>query len=370
MLFGSVAVLLGACSQSAHVAATPPPPPAQERIPANEPAEIAQTVTDFEEITRKQYAAGVRPAPRGAHPKGQGCVKGRVQILGGKLPGKTGVFERSHTYLAWIRFSNGSTVKQADNVPDGRGMAIKLVGVPGPKLIPDEKFTQDFVMINHPVFFSRNVSDYLTLAKAMLAGDIPKALKELPTTAKVISAIHAHAVRDMFEERYYSMAPFAMGDRYVKYSAIPVRCPNGGPQPVWPAALPSDPNFLRARMAQRLRQSNVCFDFAIQVQTNAATQPVENAAALWSETEAPFVTVAHITIPKQTFTSSAQQTFCENLSFSPWHGTTELRPAGGINRLRLAVYRASSQLRHALDHAQSIEPNGHETFGPQPRSKR
>ncbi|HVA26710.1 MAG TPA: hypothetical protein VNF68_00915, partial [Candidatus Baltobacteraceae bacterium] len=236
--------------------------------------------------------------------------------------------------------------------------------------IPDEKFTQDFVMINHPVFFARNVSDYLTLAKAILAGDIPKGLKQLPTTAKVIGEIQAHVVRDMFEERYFSMAPFAMGDRYVKYSTIPVRCPNAGPQPTWPAALPSDPNFLRARMAQQLHQSDVCFDLAVQVQTNAATQPVEDAAALWSEAEAPFVTVAHITIPKQTFTSAAQQTFCENLSFSPWHGTTELRPAGGINRLRLVVYRASSQLRHTLDHAPSIEPNGNETFGPQPRSER
>lgn len=43
------------------------------------------------------------------------------------LPGKT--------YQAWIRFSNGSKdAQQADIKKDARGMAIKLLGVPGEKL--------------------------------------------------------------------------------------------------------------------------------------------------------------------------------------------------------------------------------------------
>ena len=43
-------------------------------------------------------------------------------------------------------------------------MAIKLMGVPGPKLLdsPYEKdaLTQDFLMINFPVFFNRNPQEY------------------------------------------------------------------------------------------------------------------------------------------------------------------------------------------------------------------
>jgi hypothetical protein len=253
-------------------------------------------------------------------------------------------------------------VKQADNIGDGRGMAIKLMGVTGAKLIPDEKFTQDFVMINHPVFFSKDVADYLALARGIATNTVPAVLRHLPDTARIIAAMQAHVVRDMFEERYFSMSPYTLGDHYMKFSAIPVPCSKSAIVPTWPAALPRDPNFLRARMAQRLHKADVCFDFAIQLQTDAATQPIEDATALWSESDAPFVTVAHLVIPKQTFTPSAQQSFCEVLSFSPWHGLKDQRPAGGINRLRLAVYRAGSALRHRLDHAPMIEPAGNETF--------
>ncbi len=45
-------------------------------------------------------------------------------------------------------------------------MAIKLLGVPGPKLADDEKETQDFLLINSPVFFVRNAADYVELSKA------------------------------------------------------------------------------------------------------------------------------------------------------------------------------------------------------------
>ena len=342
---------------------TPPAPPAQEVVPKTEAADIAATVATFGAVVRAQYAHGVRPAPRDAHPKGQGCVSGRFTVVSG-LPAdlRHGVFASARSYPVWIRFSNGSAIKQADNIGDGRGMAIKLMGVLGPKLIPDEKYTQDFVMINHPVFFSANVADYLVLARGIASNALLQAFKHLPVTAQIITAIQAHVVRDMFEERYFSMSPYAFGNHYMKFSTIPVRCPSAGLEPAWPATLPQDPNFLRERMTQRLHQSDVCYDLAIQLQTDAATQPVEDDTVLWSETAAPFVTVAHIVIPKQTFTSAAQQTFCEDLSFSPWHSLKDQRPVGGINRLRLVIYRAGSELRHSLDHAPMIEPTGNESF--------
>ena len=37
---------------------------------------------------------------------------------------------------------------------------------------------------------------------------------------------------------------------------------------------------------------------------------------------------------------------CENLFFTPWHGLQEHQPIGGINRLKLGVYDASSAFRH------------------------
>ena len=74
--------------------------------------------------------------------------------------------------------------------------------------------------------------------------------------------------------------------------------------------------------------------------------PVEDASIEWSEHSAPFRKVATIVIPPQTFDTPARMTFCENLSYTPWHSLPEHRPIGGINRARKVVYEAISKMRH------------------------
>jgi hypothetical protein len=56
--------------------------------------------------------------------------------------------------------------------------------------------------------------------------------------------------------------------------------------------------------------------------------------------------VAKITIKPQDFDTESRRRKCEALFFTPWHGVAEHRPIGGINRLKLGVYRASSAFRH------------------------
>ena len=90
--------------------------------------------------------------------------------------------------------------------------------------------------------------------------------------------------------------------------------------------------------------------------------PVEDPTIVWDEIKAPFIEVATIRIPKQQFNSEAQQTFCENLSYTPWHALADHRPVGGINRVRKAVYERISLLRHQLNKAPRVEPTGNEAF--------
>ncbi len=47
------------------------------------------------------------------------------------------------------RLGHGSGTVQADHIRDGRGLAIKLMGVDGQKLLDDEMHTRDFLFINH-----------------------------------------------------------------------------------------------------------------------------------------------------------------------------------------------------------------------------
>ena len=89
---------------------------------------------------------------------------------------------------------------------------------------------------------------------------------------------------------------------------------------------------------------------------------VEDSKTEWKESEAPFIKVATITIPKQTFDSEAQMAFCENLSFTPWHSLPEHRPLGGVNRVRRTVYESISKRRHDLNQAPRKEPAGDESL--------
>ena len=74
--------------------------------------------------------------------------------------------------------------------------------------------------------------------------------------------------------------------------------------------------------------------------------PIEDPSIEWKESDSPFISIAKITIMQQQFDTEEQQTFFENLSFSPWNALDEHRPIGELNRIRKQVYQASSKHRH------------------------
>ena len=129
------------------------------------------------------------------------------------------------------------------------------------------------------------------------------------------------------------------------------------------SSIPShpDPNYLRKAMAATLTADDACFEFLVQTRQSSSMK-VEDSKTEWKESEAPFIKVATITIPRQTFDSAAQMAFCDNLSFTPWHALPQHRPLGGVNRVRRTVYERISNRRHELNHVPREEPTGDETF--------
>ena len=76
---------------------------------------------------------------------------------------RQGVFaEPGKTWHAVVRLSNGNAYPQFDSIRDARGMAIKLLDVPGTQLMASQqgRTEQDFVMFNHPNFFVSDVAEY------------------------------------------------------------------------------------------------------------------------------------------------------------------------------------------------------------------
>jgi len=59
---------------------------------------------------------------------------------------------------------------------------------------------------------------------------------------------------------------------------------------------------------------------------------------------------------RQEFLSSEALTFCENLSFTPWHTLPEHRPIGGIQCARMEIHQTISKVRHELNQQPRKEP--------------
>jgi catalase len=329
---------------------------AQESPPPDEAASTRSIADRLRARIVKDNPTGIMR--RDAHPKMHGVVRAEF-IVEPNLPAelRIGIFKEPKTYRAWIRFSNQSDRIRHDGKPDIRGMAIKLMGVPGEKLLDEERHeqTQDFILISTPAFVTRDVREFDDLLKTLESGIPAQAwfyLTHLRVLRNVLRALKKFA--NPLQVRYFSTTPYLWGDTAVKYSAIPrVSVPDTIPKN-------AGDDYLRAAMVRQLEAGDARFDFAVQLQTDPDAMPIEDPGKEWSEAASPYRKVASIVIPKQSFDTEQQRAFGENLSYSPWHSLPEHRPLGGVNRARKVVYAFISTFRHQKNDAPRREPTSWE----------
>ena len=331
------------------------PVSAEELIPDGEAAmtqDIIQTAVRIVD----QHRESTRYL-RDAHAKAHGCVKAEVQVLPDLATAlRQGVFsEPGKTWHATIRLSNGNAYPQFDSIRDARGMAIKLFDVPGKQLLSDRqgRSEQDFVMFNHPNFFVSDVAEYRQNVAAQADGKKVMAFFPgwNPRTWQVrhlfiALATLSPAPASPTQTTYFSVSPYKFGEANAKFRVMPD--PDSCPAYTLPTQNENLPNFLRSALNQQLSTDRVpaCFVLQVQRQDAGKYMPIEDTSIEWSESDAPFETVARIKLPAQDFDTPALNLQCDNLSFNPWFGLEAHRPIGGINRLRKAVYEAVSDYRH------------------------
>jgi hypothetical protein len=350
----------------------PLPPDEAETVPVGEPADMESVVQGIRQQVRARHARAekgeVPPSPSGqtavrdAHPKILGCCKGTLTVPGDLPPQLAhGIFQPGARYPVWVRFSNGSDEIQSDRAKDGRGIAIKVCGLPTslgerlPTFAGDEVATQDFAFIDHPVFFVRDTRGYVAFVADKTAGrpgwrfflPWPLRLRELWNALKV-----KKTPDNVLGQRFFSMAPFRLGPHVVKLSARPLTAAMQAP--------PGDEaTLLRRALAAQLAAGPA--RFAIEVQRRAPGMPVEDATIEWRERKAPFETVAELHLPAQPTDSPERLRFGDRLSFSPWHGLLAHRPLGSLNRLRRVVYATIAAERRRLNGDRPpFEPTGDE----------
>ena len=303
---------------------------------------------------------------RGGNTKTHGIVRAEV-IIRDDLPAhmRHGIFREPRTFPAYVRFSGPGPNLPADIDDVGFvSMTIKLMGVPGPKLMDDEKYTQDLLGICTPTFVTPNTRENVKLQLWSFRG---------MGTFYFLNPFDSHlldfAMQGLWNEtqynplgaRYWSCVPYLLGEGQAMMYSFAPRSKVVTDIPGVPfGRVPH--NYLRDNMVATLARQDVEFDILLQVQTDPHLMPIENASVRWPEKLSPFIPAATVRIPRQKFDSPAQFEFGKRLSLNPWHCLPEHRPLGNQSRARLRMYTELSRLRQDMNRAPHVEPTGDEVF--------
>ena len=250
--------------------------PRVQETPLPDEEQLTRAIIDeLAKFTRENWLPG--GAQRFGNTKTFGVLRGEFSVLAG-LPAnlRRGLFAEPRTYPAWVRFSGPGPFAPPDIEDLGQcSVGIKVMGVPGPKLIDDERFTQDLILVSPASFVTPNIRENAKLQRWVRA-KAPLAYAINPFDSHLLhmfmQLLYSPMQANPLEVQYYSNVPFLLGeDQAVEYSLKPrerarTRIP----------ARPAE-NYLRDAMVRTLTAAPRTFDFMIQVQTDPHLMPIEDA---------------------------------------------------------------------------------------------
>lgn len=323
-----------------------------ETVEADEQTRFEGYARELGEIQQRR-AAKSGTTSRALHVKQHVGVVGELRVDAG-ANARAGIFAEAHTWPVYVRFSNGASARQADKLPDARGFAVKLVGVPGKKVIVglENELTQDFLFIEQPALPFRDPHEFMGFVRAAKDGPaklLPRLfghfglvrglglLRRLLAAPKVTSfATHA----------FHTGAPISFGETAAKFALFPDASP-ASPNP-------SGDHALRDDLVRRLRSGALTWTLRAQLFADDASTPIEDTSVVWS---GPWIDLGKLTLPKQDPDSERGREISahvEQLSFDPWHAVEAHRPLGAIMRARAVAYRESVLARKAAPEPREV----------------
>ena len=336
---------------------------AEERMQPDEEAHLQDIIDTFNAQMRGLWAPGY--FERGGNTKTHGVVRGELTIRD-DVPQhmRRGLFAEPRTYPAWVRFSGPGPYVTPDIDDVGfMSMSIKVIGVPGPKLLDDERFTQDLFGTSVPTFVTPDTRanaqlQHWSLKNAQLFYFLNPRQPHL--LDGVMNLLWTKTQSSPLESQYFSCTPYLLGEGQAMQYSFWSRLTTRTAVPRLPMRPPD--NYLREAMVATLARQDVEFDIMLQVQTDPFRMPIENSGVMWPTRLSPRVPAAVLRIPKQVFDSAEQLAFARVLSYNPWHCIADHRPLGNLNRARQRRYWELARVRQTMNGVQHYEPTGDEVF--------
>ena len=331
--------------------------------------ELNQAFSTILETAAKDYGHAVRSV----HAKAHGILEGRMVVHDG-LPSELaqGLFATPGEHRVFMRISTNAGDILPDAISLPRGLALKVLDVAGERLPGAKGTTQDFIMVNGPVFMAKTADKFLgNLKKLAGTTDRLEGTKQAMSTVlqgvnKALTAVGIESAQvqsmggvpntDPLGETYYSVTPFRYGDHLAKFSVVPATSSLRALQDRKVDAS-GRPDALREDIQNEMRDLDGVWEFRVQLCRDLAKQPVEDPTVLWNEEEAPFQTVATITAPRQDSWDAARvRTVDEEMHFMVWTGLLAHQPLGNINRARREPYQHSTAFREGFNRCPVHEP--------------
>lgn len=343
-------------------------------VVADEEAQLTREIVEQMGASARCAYERHRHALRDAHAKSNGILKGELVVHDGLPPElRQGIFATPRTFTVVARLSSAPGDIHSDKIPAPRGFAIKLIDVPGERLTPDIKGSnQDFLMVNFPALAFGTIPKY----KLMLS--LLEANAQAPDTFQRLVAGTAHGAKQLLEalggtpgatleglardnhhplgETYHTQAAIRFGDHVAKLALRPlsdsVRALTGRSVPHVEYAT------MRDAVTAHFAQSGAEYELSAQLCVDLARMPVEDASVTWLEELSPHRPIATLRFAPQATANPARLVYGDDvLSFNPWNGVVAHRPLGGIMRIRRAAYERSTAFRHTLNARPRVEPS-------------
>lgn len=353
--------------------------PDVETIQDDEAEAQNELVEQILKISRQTYH-DEDEALRAVHAKSHGIVKGKMTVFADlPLQFRQGLFAHPGEYQAIMRFSTAPGDLLPDNVSTPRGLAVRLLGVEGPRLSgAEESTTQDFVLATGKAFSVKDAKHFAANLKALASttdkGEGLKvvlssllraaegALETVGGESATLKTLGGYPETHILGECFFSQVPFRFGDYIAKIGIFPV---SRELVELIGAPLDLGSGFDALRQAVRgfFQESGGTWELRVQLCTNLEDMPVEDAAAVWDEDKSPYVAVARLEVPPQeSWSDDLREEVDKGMAFSPWQGLAAHRPLGSINRARREAYPSSADFR--------LERNGCPVAEPHPVSGR
>jgi hypothetical protein len=269
------------------------------------------------------------------------------------------MFATPGVYPAVVRFANADPHINADFKADVRSLSFSVDLTREGTAVPAATVgRQDFSMQNATTLPINDARAFLATMKLLTASNPAAGLWSLPFRDKlrvlrtlVLAQVQARQTIKPYQHlRYWSTVPFRHGPLdVVKHAATP--SPDNPARPLHRR----NPNALQDELIRHLNEDSTmsAFDFGLQFldadrmtywgKRQDANFWIENASVAWNEAEAPFHTVARLTLlpASQLPLEAGEATYFDVTG----HATPDSTPLGSINRARWTGEVASRNAR-------------------------